>query len=52
MPALGCLHARFDLQHSRAHGNRILFLDETEQNGFQDVGGEAGAVAFAAQTIF
>jgi hypothetical protein len=29
------------------HGNRILFLDETEQNAFQDVGGEAGAVAFA-----
>jgi hypothetical protein len=23
------------------HGNRILFLDETEQNAFQDVGGEA-----------
>ncbi len=34
------------------HGNRILFLDETEQNAFQDVRGEAGAVAFAAQTIF
>jgi hypothetical protein len=42
----------FEKQLDPAHGNRILFLDETEQNAFQDIGGEAGAVAFAAQTIF
>lgn len=34
------------------HGNRILFLDKTEQDALQDVAGEAGAVAFSAQTIF
>jgi hypothetical protein len=32
---------------AKIHGNRMLFPDETEQNAFQDVGGEAGAVAFA-----
>jgi hypothetical protein len=30
------------------HGRRILFLDKAEQDAFEDVGGEAGAVAFAA----
>lgn len=34
------------------HGNRILFRDKAEQDAFQDVGREAGAVAFAAQTLF
>jgi hypothetical protein len=35
----------------RGQGNRILFLDETEENPLQHVGGEAGAVAFAPQSI-
>ncbi len=33
---------------SKQHGRRILFLDKAEQDAFEDVGGEAGAVAFAA----
>jgi len=37
---------------SRAHGNRILIDGETEENAFQGVGIEAGAVAFASDTIF
>ncbi len=35
-----------------AHGNRILFCGETEENAFQGVGVEAGAVAFAADCVF
>lgn len=34
------------------HGNRILFLDETEKYPLQDVGREACPVAFPAQTLF
>ena len=36
----------------KMHGNRILFLDEAAEDAFQAVGREAGAVAFAAETIF
>jgi hypothetical protein len=34
------------------HGRRILFRGKTEDQAFQDFGGEAGAVALAANIVF
>jgi hypothetical protein len=34
------------------HGNRILIVDETEEDAFEDAGREACSVAFAAESIF
>ncbi len=39
------------LQHN-THGHRILIRGEIEDQSLQDIGGEAGAVAFAADVIF
>ena len=36
----------------RWHGNRILVLDETEEDSFEGIGREAGSVSFASDTIF
>ena len=34
------------------HGNRILVLGKAAEDSFEGVGGEAGALAFAAEIIF
>ncbi|HEX4142130.1 MAG TPA: type I restriction enzyme HsdR N-terminal domain-containing protein, partial [Pirellulales bacterium] len=40
------------LEDGKAHGNRILFLDEAKENAFQGARREARPVAFAAETVF